>query len=183
MICKHIRHIYIVLATLFLLIASLSTACAEDYILGEGDVLKITVYDNPDLTTVERITGAGTMHFPLIGEVKLAGLTISQATKKIAERLADGYINSPQVNLFVQEYRISKIFVTGEVKKPDGYKFEPGTTVLRAITLAGGFSDKASTGRVKIIRKTKNREETLEKVRMDEPVLPGDVIVVPESFF
>jgi protein involved in polysaccharide export with SLBB domain len=177
------KHKYVIISAFFMLIAVLSAVHAEDYVLAEGDVLKITVYDNPDLTTIERITGAGTMQFPLIGEVKLAGLTISQATKKIAERLSDGYINSPQVNIFVQEYRVSKIFVTGEVKKPDGYKFEPGTTVLRAITLAGGFSDKASTGRVKIIRKTKTREEVLERVKMDEPVLPGDVIVVPESFF
>jgi protein involved in polysaccharide export with SLBB domain len=177
------KHKYVIISAFFILIAALSVVNAEDYVLAEGDVLKITVYDNPDLTTIERITGAGTMQFPLIGEVKLAGLTISQATKKIAERLSDGYINSPQVNIFVQEYRVSKIFVTGEVKKPDGYKFEPGTTVLRAITLAGGFSDKASTGRVKIIRKTKTREEVLERVKMDEPVLPGDVIVVPESFF
>jgi len=167
---------------LVLLLAS-AAAYADDYVLGEGDVLKITVYDNPDLTTVERISGVGTMHFPLIGEVKLAGLTITQATKKIAQRLADGYINSPQVNIFVQDYRVSKIFVTGEVKKPDGYKFEPGTTVLRAVTLAGGFSDKASTSRVKIIRKTNKKQEVLERVKMDEPVQPGDVIVVPESFF
>jgi protein involved in polysaccharide export with SLBB domain len=151
-------------------------------VLGEGDVLKITVYDNPDLTTIERISG-GVLRFPLIGEVKLVGLTVSQATKKIADLLADGFLVSPQVNIFIQDYRMSKIFVTGEVKKPDGYKYELGTTVLRAITTAGGFSDKASTGRVKIIRKINNVEKVLEKVKMDEPVLPGDVIVVPESFF
>jgi polysaccharide export outer membrane protein len=176
---------YIAILILAVLAAICPYAFADDteYVLDAGDVLRITVYDNPDLTTVERITGAGVMHFPLIGEVKLSGLTISQATKKIAERLSDGYINSPQVNIFIQEYRVSKIFVTGEVKKADAYKFEPGITVLRAITLAGGFSDKASTSRVKIIRKTKTKEEVLEKVRMDEPVQPGDVIVVPESFF
>lgn len=165
-----------------MILALLSTANADDYVLGEGDVLKITVYDNPDLTTVERISG-GTLRFPLIGEIKLAGLTVSQATKKIADLLSDGFLVSPQVNIFIQDYRMSKIFVTGEVKKPDGYKYEPGTTVLRAITTAGGFSDKASTGRVKIIRKVNNKEEVLEKVKMDEHVLPGDVIVVPESFF
>lgn len=174
---------YKIIGLLLVLFLATSAAGADDYVLGAGDVLKITVYDNPDLTTVERISGVGTMHFPLIGEVKLAGLTINQATKKIAERLSDGYINSPQVNIFVQDYRVSKIFVTGEVKKPDGYKFEPGTTVLRAVTLAGGFSDKASTSRVKIIRKTDKKQEVLERVKMDEPVLPGDVIVVPESFF
>ena len=173
---------YAVLLGFALVLALFSSAGAEDYVLGEGDVLKITVYDNPDLTTVERISG-GVLRFPLIGEVKLIGLTISRATKKIADLLADGYLVSPQVSIFIQDYRMSKIFVTGEVKKPDGYKYELGTTVLRAITTAGGFSDKASTGRVKIIRKVNNKELVLEKVKMDEPVLPGDVIVVPESFF
>jgi polysaccharide export outer membrane protein len=74
-------------------------------------------------------------------------------------------------------------YVTGEVKKPDAYKFEEGTTVLKAITMAGGFSDKASTSRVKIIRKVKGKEEVLEKVKMDEEVLPDDIVMVPESFF
>jgi polysaccharide export outer membrane protein len=173
---------YAVVLALVMVLAFFSTACADDYVLGEGDVVKITVYDNPDLTTVERISG-GILRFPLIGEIKLAGLTVSKATKKIADLLSDGFLVSPQVNIFIQDYRTSKIFVTGEVKKPDGYKYEPGTTVLRAITMAGGFSDKASTGRVKIIRKVNNKEEVHERVKMDEPVLAGDVIVVPESFF
>jgi protein involved in polysaccharide export with SLBB domain len=173
---------YVLLSGIFLVFCLISLAYSEEYVLAEADVVKITVYDNPDLTTVERISG-GVINFPLVGEVQLVGLTMSQASKKIADRLADGFINSPQVNIFVQEYRVSKIFVTGEVKKPDGYKFEPGTTVLRAITMAGGFSDKASTGRVKLIRKVNNKEEVMEKVKMDEQVLPGDVIVVPESFF
>jgi polysaccharide export outer membrane protein len=74
-------------------------------------------------------------------------------------------------------------FVTGEVQKPSAYKYEDGTTVVKAITMAGGFSDKAATGRVKIIRKANDKEKIIKKVNMDEPVLPDDVIVVPESFF
>jgi polysaccharide export outer membrane protein len=74
-------------------------------------------------------------------------------------------------------------YVTGEVKKPDAYKYEEGTTVIKAITMGGGFTDKAAKGRVKIIRKINGKEEVLEKVKMDEPVYPDDVIVVPESFF
>jgi polysaccharide export outer membrane protein len=74
-------------------------------------------------------------------------------------------------------------YVTGEVKKPDAYKYEEGTTLIKAVTMSGGFSDKAAKGRVKIIRKVEGREEIIEKVKMDEPVLPDDVIVVPESFF
>jgi polysaccharide export outer membrane protein len=245
-------------------------ALAQDYVVGEGDVLRVTVYDHPDLTTVTRVSGEGTILFPLLGEVKVAGLSVSQLSERIARLLADGYIVSPQVSIFIEEFRSQKatimgevnkpglyelkgnttflevlskagdltkdagdkaiikrkagipgkkekiitidlsrlvemgdtsqdvpildgdsiyvvkagvFYVTGEVKKPDSYKFEEGTTVLKAITMAGGFTDKAATGKVRIIRKLKGKEELQEKVKLDEPVLPDDVIVVPESFF
>ena len=74
-------------------------------------------------------------------------------------------------------------YINGEIKKPDAYKYAEGTTVIQAITMAGGFTDKASNGRVKIIRKVQGKEEVIEKVKMDQIVLPDDIIVVPESFF
>ena len=73
--------------------------------------------------------------------------------------------------------------MSGEVNKPDVYKFEENMTVIKAITMAGGFSDKAAKGGVKIIRKIQEREQVIEKVKMDEPIMQEDVIVVPESFF
>ena len=74
-------------------------------------------------------------------------------------------------------------YVSGEVKKPDSYKFEPNLSVIKAITKAGGFSKIASKGKVRIIRKVNGEKVVYENVNMDEPVLPDDVIVVPESFF
>jgi polysaccharide biosynthesis/export protein len=243
---------------------------AQDYVIGEGDVLKITVYDHDDLTSTVRVSGDGFIVLPLIGQIDVKGKTVSQITEKISSLLADGYVVNPQVTIFIQEFKSKKAFimgevkkpglyvlpgqttflallseagglnkdagdkaiikrktnpqaqqediltidlhdliekgdtsldvlildgdsvyitkagvfyVTGEVKKPDAYKCEEGTTVIKAITMAGGFSDKASKGRVKIIRKIGDKEEVYEKVKMDEPVLPDDVIVVPESFF
>jgi polysaccharide biosynthesis/export protein len=245
-------------------------AFTQDYIVGEGDVLKITVYDHDDLTTTARVSGDGMIVFPLIGQVMVKGLTLSQITQGISDLLADGYIVKPQVSIFIQEFRSKKAFImgevnrpglyvlpgqttflallsqaggltkdagdkavikrkanpsyntkstitldlkrlveqgdtsldipimdndsvyitkagvfyiTGEVKKPDAYKYEEGTTVIKAITMAGGFTDKASQGRVRITRKVNGKEEVLEKVKMDEAVLPDDVLVVPESFF
>jgi polysaccharide biosynthesis/export protein len=262
------KRFLLLINTLILLISTI--VFAQDYIVGEGDVLKITVYDHDDLTTVARVSGDGVIVLPLIGPIDVKGLTLSQISQKIAALLSDGYIVNPQVNIFIQEFRSKKAFimgevtkpglyvlpgqttflsvlseaggltkeagykaiikrkvnpsdrneeiitidlkrliekgdtsldvpimdgdsiyitkagvfyVTGEVKKPDAYKFEEGTTVIKAITMGGGFSDKASKGRVKIIRKKAGKEEVLEKVSMDEPVLPDDVIVVPESFF
>jgi polysaccharide export outer membrane protein len=254
-----------------IIIASLVTVSfAQDYIVGEGDILKITVYDHDDLTTLARVSGEGVVVFPLIGQVEVKGLTLSRITQRISALLADGYVVNPQVSIFIQEFRSKKAFIMGEVnkpglyvlpgqttllsvlseaggltkdsgdkaiikrktdsperneniitvdlrslvekgdasldvpitdgdsiyipkarvfyingeiKKPDAYKYTEGTTVIKAITMSGGFTDKASKGRVKIIRKVGGKEEVVEKVKMDEAVLPDDVIVVPESFF
>jgi len=240
---------------------------AQDYIVGERDVLRITVYDHADLTSVARVSGEGTISFPLIGELKVSGLTIPQIAKKISELLAGGYIVDPQVIVFIEEFRSKKttamgevakpglyelpgqtsfmelisraggltkdagdkaiikrktgqgeqsftidlrrlidkgdtsvdmplqdgdsiyiqkagfFYVTGEVKKPDAYKCEEGTTVLKAITMAGGFTDKAAEKRIKIKRKDSGKENTMERVGLDELVRADDVIIVPESFF
>lgn len=74
-------------------------------------------------------------------------------------------------------------YVSGEVNKPDSYKYETGLTVIKAVTMAGGFSKIAARTKVKIIRNIEGKKHIFENVKMDEPVLPDDVIVVPESFF
>jgi polysaccharide export outer membrane protein len=84
-------------------------------------------------------------------------------------------------NIYVPKAGV--FYITGEVKKPDAYKCEEGETVIKAVTSAGGFTDKASTGRVKIVRKVKGKEAVIANAGMDEAVLPDDIIVVPESFF
>ncbi len=167
---------------LFLLCAVSLAAAAEDYVIGEGDLLKITVYDNPDLTFEGRVSGEGKITFPLIGELVLRGLTATEAQKKITALLEDGYVNKPQVSVFIQESKASYVYVNGEVKNPGVYKVSSGMTVLKSITVAGGFTSKAGEGRTKIIRKTAKGEVTL-KASMDDLVLPDDIIYVPESMF
>ena len=75
------------------------------------------------------------------------------------------------------------VYVTGQVNRPSAYNIEPGTTVIKAITMAGGFTQLASQGKVKIIRKIDGQERVLEKVSLHEVLQPEDVMVVPESFF
>lgn len=253
---------------------SVGAASAEptlsDYLVGDGDVLKITVYDNPDLDTVIRINTDGSIQFPLIGRVDLSGMTVAQATKQIETMLADGYLINPQVSIFIQEYRSKKvvimgqvktpgvyelsgstslleliskagglreeagskltisrtlpddatkqkvvnidlqklletgssdlnvnlmdqdnifigkagmIYIIGEVKKPGGYKYEDGETVLKAISMAGDFDLFAAKKKIRIIRTVDGKEQTLEKVPLYEPIFPGDIIEVPESLF
>lgn len=177
---------------------------SQDYTIRERDVLKITVYEHPDLSLNLRVASDGTITFPLIGTLKVSGLTEKEVQEKIRALLADGYIVNPQVSVIVEEYK-DFIYVTGEVKKPGAYQYEEGMNVLKAVTLAGGFTDKASKRRIRVIRKlqnsngivpvhqqdeTQNAEnnrdirETIElKVKLDDPVEPNDIIIVPESFF
>ena len=156
---------------------------AQDYRVGEADVLQITVYEHEDLTTTVRVSGDGRITFPLLGQLKVIDLTVTQIAEKLEKELADGYIVNPQVNVFIEDFRSRVYYVTGEVEKPDAYKYEGETTVLRAITIAGGFTEVASKSKVKIVRKENNKEKIIKRARMDEIVLPNDVIVVPESFF
>jgi len=258
------------MVTLMLCCCITHNAPAQDYIVGEGDVLKINVFGHDELTTVARVSGDGSIKFPLIGQIDVGRLTLLQISDKISKLLSDGYVIDPQVSIFVQEFRSKKAFImgevnkpgfhvlsgnttflellsvaggvtkdaadkatikrksdapnseeiiitvdlrsllekgdtsrdvsimdgdsiyipktgvfyaTGEVMKPGEYKYMEGMTVIKAITVAGGFTGIASKGRVKIMRKVNGQEEVIEKVKMDEPVFPDDVIVVPESFF
>ena len=152
----------------------------DEYLIGDGDLIRITVYDNPDLTTETRVSG-GKIAFPLIGEVEVNEITVSEVEKKIAALLADGYIMQPHVAVLILEFK-KAVFVNGEVRNPGAYKLTKGLTVLKAITLAGGFTAKASEGRTKIIRTTDKGEVTL-KAKMDDVLEPDDIILVPESWF
>jgi polysaccharide export outer membrane protein len=258
----------ILLILIYLLFLPL-VCLAQDYTVGEGDVLDINVYENEDLTTTVRVTANSTIRVPLIGEISVADMTVSQVSGKIETLLADGYLVTPQVDVFIKEHRskqaiilgqikspgqyelrgkitflefiskaggltpdagsiatikrikesdnkketlvvdlerlikkgetalniliqdkdsvyISKAktyYVSGEVKKPDSYKYEPDLTVIMAITMAGGFSKIAAKEKVRIIRTVDGEKRIFQRVNMDTRVLPDDVIVVPESLW
>jgi polysaccharide export outer membrane protein len=118
----------------------------EDYLLGGGDTVNITVYDQPDLTTEARISqDKGTITFPLLGEVAVAGLSPEKAGQKIANLLErGGYIKGPQVALTVKEFVSQKIPVMGEVAKPGEYALMGESKVVDLISQAGGLKDDAA---------------------------------------
>ena len=150
------------------------------YRIGANDVIRLQVYGEDALTTETRVSGDGKISVPLLGVLEIKGLTVKETEELIAKRLADGYLKNPRVVIYIAKYR--NFFVSGEVKSPGGYPYEEGLTVLKAVTLAGGFTNRAAEGRVKIKRMKGVEEETL-RVELDAPVFPDDVIVVPESFF
>jgi polysaccharide export outer membrane protein len=240
-----------------------------EYKVGSGDVLKINVYENPDLSTTVRVSADDTIRVPLLGRVDVSEMSVSRVAQKLEDMFADGYLVNPQVDVFIEEYRsknaiilgqiskpgqyelrgpvtflefvsqaggltkdagstaiikrqaglqgqtdrvvidldrlikqgdtslniqiqdgdnifISKtetFYITGEVSKPNAYQLESGMTVIKAIAMAEGFTNIANKKKVRIIRETDGEKTVLENVSMDERVLAGDVIVVPESFF
>ena len=153
---------------------------SQDYILGPRDLLKISVYDHGDLTTKVRISEDGEITFPLLGGIKVAGLTTQKLERKITSLLANGFIVDPHVNVFVEEFRVV-VYMTGEVKNPGSYPYEDGMTVIKAVSLAGGLTDKAADTKITVIRKEDSGEETTLQIGMHDPVRPNDVIQVAEK--
>lgn len=118
--------------------------CAQDYILGEGDVLTISVFDQPDLKSTVRISGDGMITLPLIGQIAAVGQSVDQLSSKIESRLADGYIIDPHVNIFVEEFRSLKATILGAVKAPGLYELKGQTNLLELISKAGGLTQDAA---------------------------------------
>ncbi|HED14790.1 MAG TPA: polysaccharide export protein EpsE [Gammaproteobacteria bacterium] len=119
---------------------------AEDYLLGGGDKIQISVYEQPDLTTNVRISqDDGTITFPLLGEVAIAGLSPEAAGSKITKLLKDGgFIKDPQVSVSVQEFLSQKIPVMGQVNSPGEYSLKGESRVIDLIAQAGGLRTDAA---------------------------------------
>lgn len=151
------------------------------YKLASGDVIRIHVFGEPDLSFDElRLTDAGTFSYPFIGEVRARGKTAVQIERILTEQLQGEFLVDPRISISVLEYR--EFFISGEVKQPGGYKFQPGLTLRRAIALAGGLTERASTNRMTLIR---DDDEGRKPVRatLETPVMPGDSINIDQGFF
>ncbi len=170
-------------------------AC-EEYKVATGDVLLITVYEQPDLTTKVMVNSKGEISFPLLGTVYIAGISVDAIEEKLTAMLEDGYLVDPQVNVMIEKYTPQKVFVMGFVNKPGEYELfkDRQTTVLEAITMAGGFKEGAAANGTKILRMEEDGQEVSIPIKVtditkkgdkekDIPVRPGDIVVVPESFF
>lgn len=150
-----------------------------EYTLASGDRLRINVFRHEDMSGEFTLDGGGNFAMPLIGRVEAYGLTTSQLEKRIADRLAEGYLVDPQVSIEVLNYR--PFYILGEVNKPGQYEFVNGMTVLQAVTIAGGFTYRADQEGVTLKRGGANQPGVV--VSPTQPVLPGDVITVEERFF
>ena len=173
------------IAVFLFLIAGGATAQApgelSSYKLGSGDLITIRVVGEEDLKReMVRLSDAGTISFPILGELRVKGMTVGALEELITKGLKGRYLLDPQVTVMLEEYR--NFFVNGHVEKPGGYPFSPGLTVRKAISIAGGFKERAARDKLNIIRDD-DPTQTPRKVDLNAPVYPGDVLTVEESFF
>lgn len=160
--------------------AELAKTGVPDYALGTGDTVRIQVYNEVTLYLESRVSDRGMISYHFFGEIKVTGLTPGQLANLIASKLKGDYLISPNVSVDIIEYR--QFYVNGEVKTPGGFAFQPGITVRKAISLAGGFSELASKGEINIIHDNNPGGEP-RSVKLSEFIQPGDIIIVEESFF
>jgi len=153
----------------------------SSYKLGSGDVISIRVFGEEDFTREKiRLNDAGTISFPVLGEIPVNGRTISEIEKLITERLRGRILVNPRVTAWIEEYR--SFYVNGMVERPGAYPYQPGLNVRKAVAIAGGFRERASMNKIFVIRE-KDSQARQVKVDVNAEVMPGDSINVEESFF
>jgi polysaccharide export outer membrane protein len=153
----------------------MGSAGAADVKIGPSDVLKVTVYGSPDLTTETRVNEAGKITFPLIGEVEIGNLPTAEAEKKIASMLeSGGFVRKPQVNILVTVLQSQQVSVLGQVNRPGRYPVDGKRSVLDLLALAGGVSaDGGDT--IDLIRKTPDGKTVREVVDVVQMARTGDL--------
>jgi len=143
--------------------------------------VNIRVFGEEDLSKEKiKLTDAGTVSYPVLGELRVLGLMVSDLERLITDGLRGRYLVNPRVSVQIEEYR--PFFINGMVEKPGGYPYQPGMTVRKAVTIAGGFRERASSSKMYVIRENDPANKH-EKVNVNTPVNPGDIITVEESFF
>jgi polysaccharide export outer membrane protein len=169
-------------------------ASPNDYVLRKDDIVTITVYREPDLTTTATISADNSIQFPLLGEVAIGDMTIREAREKIRRQLDADYIVNPHVTLSVQQYANRTITLLGQVRSPGTYPLPGGekTTLMDAIGMAGGFGRSANMRKIMVRRTLEDGREVkltvdLKKIR-DEGgkkfyLMNEDVITVSETWW
>lgn len=147
----------------------------SNYRLGPGDVLTIAVYGEEDLVmTKVRLTDTGTITFPSVGEVSILGKRVSEVEELIASKLRGRVLKNPKVNATVDEYR--PFYIVGGIKNPGGIHYQAELTIAKAVSLAGGYTEKANKTIIYILQSDNSKLA----VGQNSFVSPGDNIVVAE---
>ena len=163
-------------ACVSVLFASLTHAQTQPgaYHLGPGDRVSITVLGESDLSMEVRIPQSGVLRYPLLGDVRIEGLTIDELEQLITEGLKGPYLVEPRVAITLVAFR--PLVVRGAVQRPGDVVYQDGLTIAGAIALAGGFTGRASRSRIEVIRALDPARVVIGS--LSTPVFPGDIITV-----
>jgi polysaccharide export outer membrane protein len=182
---------YSLLFSLILIFVLINTSLSLEYVIGVDDILSIDLWRDSDMSGEWIVKENGNINYPLLGEIKLAGLTIDEAQDKLTELLKE-YYRDPQVNLTISEYGSCEVYVLGEVENPGIINYSREASVLEVVLKAGGFTKNSRKNSTVVIR---NIDEEAEIYRIDlDKVIgeglialniniePGDIVYVPSTY-
>jgi polysaccharide export outer membrane protein len=151
-----------------ILIASLSSKKdpSRDYKIGPEDLLEISVFEDEKLNKTVRVSSQGNINFPLLGVLKVKGLTASELEREIRDLLAEKYFQDPNVSVFIKEYRNQRISIIGAVEKPGVYEVSGQKTILDLLAISGGLKEDA--GQLLFLIRPPNPEEGNPKKREEK---------------
>ena len=153
----------------------------ENYKLGSGDKIKLTVYGEDDLGGEYLVDGAGQIQLPFLGQVPAAGMTLHQFVTSVTNLfVSEGYLKHPRISVEVENYR--PFYIIGEVKTPGQYPYISGMNALNAIALAGGYTYRADDTLV-YVRHNGSTNEVKAPADQTTKIGPGDIIRVGERVF
>ena len=163
----------------------------SEFVLGPGDEIEVNVYRNPDLTGKYMIPPDGLISFPLLGEIKVAGIGITELRKTITSGLSN-FLVEPYVSIGVLSIRSQKLYVLGEVEKPGVFQINSPINIIEAVSMAGGLTVDAQKNSLLLIRgglnspqlTTINLKKTLEQGDLSENItlIGGDIVYVPATY-
>lgn len=162
----------------------------SEFGLGAGDEIEVTVYLHDDLTRKIRVPGSGVIFFPLVGELNVTGMGVTELRRLLSEKLTQ-FVVDPQVNVEVTTLRSQKVYVLGEVNAPAVFALDSPIQALEAVSKAGGFTGQASQNSVMLIRGSAAKPELKrldlknflhEGTGANALLQPGDILYVPRTF-
>ncbi len=166
-----------------------ANAAGEDYKIAPLDVLEITVLNVPDISRTVQVSTSGNISMPLIKTVQAGGKTSAQLEQELARKLEAGYLQSPQVSVYVKEYNSQRITVDGAVMKPGIFPITGKVSLLQSIALAEGLNAVADPTGILLFRIVDNKRlaarydlKLIRSGKLDDPQLQaGDIVMVDES--
>jgi len=159
--------------------------------LGADDRIKLRIFNEEELSGEFTVSEEGTINYPHLGRLKVAGLTCGELEERIETGLRDGYLKEPSASCSIVEYNSKRIYVLGEVKEPGSYPYKANLTIVEAFALAGGATNRAAKNKTKLTREVEGEDvqvrvpmqDIVEGRRKNLRLLPGDVVYVPESAY